>query len=1351
MKSVCCTIVLAALAAAAWQSACADELVVPFIRGLRARGYYDTANEYLDRVAQDPRVSAEIKTRIPYERGVTLTDEAFTGKNADLQLQLLDRAAAELEKFIGDNPGHPLLGDAKSRRGTIFLGKARAYTLQAKSPSNDADRDKYRKLAQSSIDTARQVFQSAHGEHEKRWKTFPVSTADARVKRQREVAERDYMQAQLDLAMTTYEEAQIHPRTDAKFKATLTKASKQFEAIHTRYRTQIGGLLARVWQGKCFEEQDDIRRAVGVYDEFLEHPGKTPAMVNLQNQVLHFKLICLNHEQRKDYQLVEDFASEWIRKNRHLLQMSTGRGIRYQLAVAREKLAAKSGTPAKDRERLLRDAQRDAEYVNAFPGKYKDATTMMLSRIRRARGLKSKDPETFPDAYSTANVSYASVRSTQKALEKARADGKPKAEIDDLAAKLKDHVDEATRLYRLTLKLASPKDKPEHVNTARFLLAYLYYLQADLYRKHDRLYDAVVLAEFVARNFKEQMPTIALDSAYLAMACYSRIHSLARAGDRDTEMQWIIRSALSITENWPGSKRAIDAIDRLGEIYDRQNRPLLAARWYARIPSSARDRYSYALLRTGQSYWAHYLAVAGQEPSRKNQLDALRESVGGEWAVAVADLLNPSWSDWQRLVKQQELEAKLAAVPAPKPDDQQDEPSPKAKKKAAAKPKKKAVAKKAVARKAFAKKAAPASKLVADALAKSTAELRTALANLTKLPAKQFQAKSHDELRSQLVATLHKQSPTELQQRFEKRLGEMNDADLKATLQRKIDLWQALAAWYLKTGVDLLQADTPEKSSPPDDLIAGKTSLAQYLIGVGEYQRVIKLLNDGPHSVIAAVKVADESKRPADRGITSRSFAGLAYQLLARAYIGNQDIEGFKRAINRLKEISGGEDQENITRIYEQLGRDLQREFERLKNQGQDTRLKEEQQNFKQIVDELFKNKASLKYDSLIWIAETSYGMGEGVGDDSLAAEYFKQAAEAYELILNSGKIGQDQRLGVRLRLANCRRRQTNYKQALEIAESVIKENPKYLRAQIEAALALQFWGTDKQTDKLLIAINGDESKNLWGWAGIATRIVQSPDFPRTTDRSGWSAQQMDYKQRYLQAQYYTSWCRMQHGIGQNADKTDPKRVQVLSNAMRQLIAFSSASGVIDGLTFIDETTRKPVDAKEKFNELFRDVQLEMGKKQTELVSLTWPEPTPESDPSPGGPVQKKAAAAAGPDADTKPQTAAPGETRETATSSSLPMIFGLLFLLAGLSAGGWMVFKMVGKGRRPRPAYGSYSYGSNPFAPPGGGNSAPARPRSSTKAGNGRKPSPQRSAGSTPAAKPRTPPPTPPPTKRPG
>ena len=56
----------------------------------------------------------------------------------------------------------------------------------------------------------------------------------------------------------------------------------EFEKIHTAYRSMIGGLLARLWQGKCLEEigqREGIDAALGIYRELLLHDGRSSSML----------------------------------------------------------------------------------------------------------------------------------------------------------------------------------------------------------------------------------------------------------------------------------------------------------------------------------------------------------------------------------------------------------------------------------------------------------------------------------------------------------------------------------------------------------------------------------------------------------------------------------------------------------------------------------------------------------------------------------------------------------------------------------------------------------------------------------------------------------------------------------------------------------------------------------------------------------------------------------------------------------------------------------------------------------------------------------------------------------------
>ncbi|GIS62280.1 MAG: hypothetical protein CM1200mP2_45050 [Planctomycetaceae bacterium] len=80
----------------------------------------------------------------------------------------------------------------------------------------------------------------------------------------------------------------------------------------------------------------------------------------------------------------------------------------------------------------------------------------------------------------------------------------------------------------------------------------------------------------------------------------------------------------------------------------------------------------------------------------------------------------------------------------------------------------------------------------------------------------------------------------------------------------------------------------------PELLVAAKVSLAQIQNNAGKYQESIDLLIKDPHSVVTAISVPDEAKRP-ESGVQRREFASLAAQLLLRARIGSGNSTRHRR------------------------------------------------------------------------------------------------------------------------------------------------------------------------------------------------------------------------------------------------------------------------------------------------------------------------------------------------------------------------------------------------------------------------------------------------------------------------
>ncbi|MFN0054632.1 MAG: hypothetical protein ACKV0T_20870 [Planctomycetales bacterium] len=600
--------------------AAAGEPYLQFVKGLRDREYYDTALLYLDQIEERGNLPPEIKQVLPFERAVTLLEGARATRNPEAQGRQFDQARGYLEQFLQANPQHPLAAQANTELAQVYLGKGRMFTLQSRSTGKGAQKEDLQKQARAQFVEAGKVYQAAHDrfreEYEKYDKFIP-KTEKARYEA-RESAYVNWIQAQLNLALLQYENAQSFDKGSAENKELLTEASKAFDQIHARHRTLVAGLHARMWQGKCFEEQDDITKAMGIYEELLDHSKgaekPTPPLKHLQDRVLVFKLICLNHDQRKDYALVRDLANAWIKENRPALSTRAGLGIQWELVRAMEMLSRREETPAADRTKLLQQALTTARSINRYQGEFKDVSTAMIQRLMLDLDREPGDPKDFSTAFGIGRNLIDDIKNRNKAIDEARG-----AERDRLVADLQPTLKEAARIFSLALSLASRKDDEKEINRARYFLSYVYF------RLGDYSYDSAILAEFVARKYHQKHPDQALEAAFLAQAAYTQAFNRAPEASREPDLARILSMSEFITNNWPDSDKAQDARMSQGALFTQMRRPAEAARWYLQVPESA-PQYLEAQLAAGNAFWFSYLDESIRpeaERPPKEQLDGL--------------------------------------------------------------------------------------------------------------------------------------------------------------------------------------------------------------------------------------------------------------------------------------------------------------------------------------------------------------------------------------------------------------------------------------------------------------------------------------------------------------------------------------------------------------------------------------------------------------------------------------------------------------------------------------------------------------------------------------------------------
>lgn len=576
-----------------------------FLDGLKQRQYYDYVLLYLDELEQDPDVPADLREVFGYERAVAHLELARLPGKA--QAKHLDEAEAALEQFVREHPDHPLAGDALTTRANLALNRARVEIRKLDSGENASTADQSRKRARELIAQARSIFQSAHDRHQAAWEKFPphVDERDKELRAKRDRVETNFLRAQLDLALCTYEEARTYDNEPAKHQELMTRAADEFEAIHQKYRSQGVGLFARMWQGKCFEEQDDLRKALGIYDELLGHPGTSKTMQMLQDQVLWFRLICLNHPERRDQdsELVINEAGEWLKLDKSRTRSEVGFGIRWERCRAHEYLSDRRELSPQERTKHLRLALDDAQQISRFPNPLRDVAVSMVQNLNGELNDGSSDPRDFDTAFSVARKEVSQIKDIQSRIENAgNAEEKESLETD-----FKLHLQETARLLRLALDLGDDADV-QQLNTVRYYLAYVYYLER-------RSYEAAVLAEFIARHYQDEDSQMALDAAHLAMAAYQQSYNDSPEERRRPDLEFMVGVCRLITNSWPQSERAVEARLNLGRMLNQLNQPAESARWYAEVPESA-SQYAAAQIAAGQALWTACLQ-AGLAPEEQ--------------------------------------------------------------------------------------------------------------------------------------------------------------------------------------------------------------------------------------------------------------------------------------------------------------------------------------------------------------------------------------------------------------------------------------------------------------------------------------------------------------------------------------------------------------------------------------------------------------------------------------------------------------------------------------------------------------------------------------------------------------
>jgi tetratricopeptide (TPR) repeat protein len=501
---------------------------VQFLKDLRDRGLDDLALDFIRLLKDDARLPAKVKDILDYEEGRTLIDEATRTGDLVLRDELLRDAAAKLEGFAKAHPTLMQAREAQVHMGKLLLQRGHTAMLLSEDAQDAAKKE-------AKIAEARAVFNQARDAYGKTIE--PLKAALEKLKGFIEkddprAAERDatyntLLDAKLQQAVADYELAETFPAGSPERAKSLKEAFAQFEAVHKSHREQWAGLAARMWQGKCFEEQGEIGAAIAIYKELMGHAD--PLLRKLQSHVGYFYIVALG--KRKQYPLAADEAARWISFYNRKEERVSSQGLGVLTEYAKDLDAQMNEISTNERPRAVKLIVDSASQVVRYASPYKKEALDLLKKYKPTAALKAEDITriSYDDAMNQASEAIGS-QDWQKAI----------------------------LLFRAAIRKADPARNVEKANLARYNLAFCYY-------KNNQFYEAEVLAEHLARRYPQgglsaKATEIAMQSLADAYNAYTEI-------DRKSDLDHLVDVANYTALTWPDKDQADAARMNLSQIY----------------------------------------------------------------------------------------------------------------------------------------------------------------------------------------------------------------------------------------------------------------------------------------------------------------------------------------------------------------------------------------------------------------------------------------------------------------------------------------------------------------------------------------------------------------------------------------------------------------------------------------------------------------------------------------------------------------------------------------------------------------------------------------------------------------
>ena len=557
-----------------------------FLAGLRERGYFDLAGEYLELLRSDKSTPPEIRATIDYDKGQLLVDEA--SKTGDLvrRKDLLDQARGDIASFIEKHPKHARASEAAMALARLFVerGHLALMTASELDPVKDKDEKAVKlKEARDSLDAARAAYTKAEGQLEAEFKTFPnyLPDNDPR-KAQKDKVHSHLMDAQLQKAVGDYEQGETYDLGSKERTEYMTKALAQFEEVYKKYRTQLAGLHARMMMGKCYEEAGELGKAAGIYKELLDH--NDPRLRGLQRHVGYFQIIL--ERKREQFALAADDCNRWLTRYNAPAERRSIEGIGVQLEKAKNVLAQLPTALSENEKKQMISVAVDAlREVVRYSSPHKQEAVALLKKYKpsAAKGAEDIAKMNYDDAMAAADQAIGA-----------------------------QEWDQAVALLKHGARKADPAKDPDKANTARYMMAFCYF-------KNKRYYEAVAICDHLARRYPQF--SMSAKATEIAMASLADAYNTFVEYDRAADLNNLMAMAEFTEEAFPDTEPGDTARMILGQVHAGMGHYERAIKEYDSVRPKAGSKWVEAQTKLGSCHWE-----LSQELRRKGTPDAEKQA-----------------------------------------------------------------------------------------------------------------------------------------------------------------------------------------------------------------------------------------------------------------------------------------------------------------------------------------------------------------------------------------------------------------------------------------------------------------------------------------------------------------------------------------------------------------------------------------------------------------------------------------------------------------------------------------------------------------------------------------------------